>query len=85
VIAATLARRDAATSHAAATAAAAQRKALRAECARREAMAEWENLLEMASRPGRPVEARHVARLGRAAGIPADAVALVARALGAVS
>lgn len=67
------------------TADAAHRASLRAEERRTEAAAEWANLLEMASRPGRRVSVALVRRLGRAAGMsPAD-VALVAAAIGAVS
>lgn len=50
----------------------------------REAAAEWENLLEMAPRPGRRVSLAVVRRLGRAAGIDAASIALVAAAVGAV-
>ena len=84
IAAAALARRDAAAAHTAATRDAAHVRALRAECRRVEAAAEWANMLEMASRPGRPVAAALVARLGRAAGIDVASIALVARALGAV-
>lgn len=48
-----------------------------------EAAAEWENLLEMASRPGRRVSLAVVRRLGTAAGIDAASIALVAAAVGA--
>jgi len=48
-----------------------------------EAAAEWENLLEMASRPGRRVSLAVVRRLGVAAGIDTASIALVAVAVGA--
>jgi hypothetical protein len=50
-----------------------------------EERAEWANLLEMASRPGRRVSLAVVRRIGRAAGIDAASIAMVAAAVGAAS
>jgi len=50
-----------------------------------EATADWQNLLVMAAKGGRPVLLRTVKLLGRKAGVSAAEVARVAREIGAVS
>lgn len=50
-----------------------------------EATADWQNLLDMARLPGRPVRRRDVQRLGRKAGVPAAEIARVAAEIGAAS
>lgn len=74
-----------AAQHAANVAAAADRRAMRAELRAAEARAEWANLLAMLAQPGRRPDAARVERMGRAAKVSAAEIRRVVATLGAAS